>query len=60
MKAAKLITQVAWVVAASLILGTLWADAQSRQRTECYRRAKAVAECQQPGRVERAIRWLYS
>ncbi len=35
---------------------TFWAIGKSRERAECYRHAKVVEDCPQPGAVERLIR----
>lgn len=37
---------------------TSWAYGQSIERTECYRTAKQVCDCSQPGTVEQFARWL--
>lgn len=37
---------------------TMWGIGKSRERTECYKTATAVADCSQPGMVERALRTI--
>lgn len=40
----------------TVIAATMWATLKSRARTECYKTAKVVADCEQPGAVEAFVR----
>jgi hypothetical protein len=37
---------------------TFWAIDKSRERAECYRHATNMSQCEQPGLIESAIRWI--
>jgi hypothetical protein len=55
----KLIAQVSLVIAFALVLlivATVWATRKSIERTECYRSATSIDQCEQPGPVEDFIR----
>jgi hypothetical protein len=55
----KYIRRIGYILAVCIVFvtcATMWAMSQSAQRTECYRHAKAVEDCSQPGWFERLIR----
>ena len=40
-----------------MIAASIWGISKSRDRAECYRHAKQVSDCEQPGAFERFVRW---
>ena len=51
------LTHVGAIVLIVVMGLTVWALDKSRERTACYKAAKAVSDCEQPGAVERVVRW---
>lgn len=47
------------VLLALAVALTVWATQKSAERTACYKTAKSVEDCEQPGPVERAVRWTH-
>lgn len=53
---ARLLINIFGIAVIALITLTIWATGKSHERTECYKAAKDIADCEQPGSVERLVR----
>ncbi len=50
------VAAVCLLLIAIATIGTFWVIQNSRERADCYKRVVDIADCEQPGRVERFIR----
>lgn len=54
----RLVLSMAFMLMAAVLAATTWGINKSQERTECYRHAKAVTDCEQPGPAEQLLRRL--